>query len=410
MPSSDWLVPLRHPDRPRSYHEKTSDPEVQQSNPSELCVFMCRILINHLQPGPDQGWRFSPQKGDKDSLRKKSNAEESKFFIPHGYEEALRWYRKGAEKENKDARVVLDEMFAGGLGVPRNSKKVMQWLDKAAEYSDANIQYEVAVCLEFGFGLYSSQEEGFKWSQKEAMQGYKGAQLKLAEMYDGKWGIPRNDQEAASWHKKASANWYKKAAENGSNPAQFRLGVKFEEGILFSQDYKEAFKWYRKAAEKNKRARFRLGVMYAKGLGVPQDYSRAHMWFGAADPDVKEAGKSRRLIETEMNSSQIAEAECLLGEWLYSRRALGYRDIIWCYEKAIGRGCKRAQFNMGLLHSQETAVPRNNVLAHMWFSLAGSDGNEISIKARDAIEKIMTPPKIAQAKDLARGWMMKNQK
>jgi len=175
---------------------------VRQSNPSELCVFMCRILINHLQPGPDQGWRFSPQNGDKNAPRQRSNAEESKFFIPHGYEEALRWYRKGAEKENKDARAVLDELFAEGLGVPRNSKKVMQWLDKAAKYSDANIQYEVAVCLESGFNLYGSREEGFKWNQKEAMQGHKGAQLKLTEMYDGKWAFPKTIKKRRAGTKK----------------------------------------------------------------------------------------------------------------------------------------------------------------------------------------------------------------
>jgi len=88
------------------------------------------------------------------------------------------------------------------------------------------------------------------------------------------------------------------------------------EGVI--QDYKQAVKWYRKAAEQgDATAQYNLGVMYDNGRGVPKDYVMAHMyWNIAAVSGYKDAIKNRGLIEKDMTSSQLAEAQKLAREWM----------------------------------------------------------------------------------------------
>jgi TPR repeat protein len=57
--------------------------------------------------------------------------------------------------------------------------------------------------------------------------------------------------------------------------------------------------------------------MYDNGRGVPKDYVMAHMyWNVAAVSGNKDAIKNRGLIEKDMTSSQIAEAQKLARDWM----------------------------------------------------------------------------------------------
>ena len=66
---------------------------------------------------------------------------------------------------------------------------------------------------------------------------------------------------------------------------------------------------------------------------------------------------------------------------------------------------------LGAMYFQGKDLPKNYVLAHMWFNLAASqatgDDRQISVKLRDAIEKEMTREQVAEAKRLAREWKPK---
>ena len=53
------------------------------------------------------------------------------------------------------------------------------------------------------------------------------------------------------------------------------------------------------------------------------------------------------------------------------------------------------------------AVPLDFALAHMWYNLAATQGNEKSIVNRGNIAKRMTPAQIAEAQALARDWTAK---
>jgi TPR repeat protein len=73
-------------------------------------------------------------------------------------------------------------------------------------------------------------------------------------------------------------------------------------------------------------------------------------------------------------------------------------------EKAL-QGHAGGQFNVGNSYAIGFAmVPKNLVLAHMWFSLAAAQGNEEAVKSRDMIARKMTPAQIAEAQALASEW------
>jgi hypothetical protein len=64
-------------------------------------------------------------------------------------------------------------------------------------------------------------------------------------------------------------------------------------------------------------ALYNLGLAYSTGQGVGVDFVAAHKWFNLAALKGMELAKSwRAQISSEMNASQIAEAQRLAREWL----------------------------------------------------------------------------------------------
>ena len=60
---------------------------------------------------------------------------------------------------------------------------------------------------------------------------------------------------------------------------------------------------------------------------------------------------------------------------------------------------QRAQFHNG------EGVLKDSVLAHMWFNIAGANGNEAAREGRDNLERDMTRDEITRATELARACM-----
>jgi TPR repeat protein len=64
-------------------------------------------------------------------------------------------------------------------------------------------------------------------------------------------------------------------------------------------------------------ALYNLGLAYSTGQGVSVDFIAAHKWFNLAAMRGIDAAKNwRAQISSEMNASQIAEAQRLAREWL----------------------------------------------------------------------------------------------
>lgn len=74
------------------------------------------------------------------------------------------------------------------------------------------------------------------------------------------------------------------------------------------------------------------------------------------------------------------------------------------WKAAADAGDRRAMLALGRLYLKGLGVPQDYILAHMWFNLAASRGEEEGLKERDALTEKMTPRQVAEAQKLAREW------
>ena len=60
------------------------------------------------------------------------------------------------------------------------------------------------------------------------------------------------------------------------------------------------------------------------------------------------------------------------------------------------------------MYDNGEGVPKNSVLAYMWFNIGGAYGDETARESRDNLERDMTPAEISRATELARTCMASN--
>ena len=77
--------------------------------------------------------------------------------------------------------------------------------------------------------------------------------------------------------------------------------------------------------------------------------------------------------------------------------------MIW-FRKAAEHGHRVARLYLGVMYGEGRGVPQDFVRAHMWFDLSAAQGEQKAVKARDILERSMTPAQIAEAQKLARDW------
>ena len=76
------------------------------------------------------------------------------------------------------------------------------------------------------------------------------------------------------------------------------------------------------------------------------------------------------------------------------------------FRLASEQGDADAQLNLGVMYAD--GVLQDPVLAHMWFNIAGANGNEAAREGRDNLERDMTRDEISHATELARACMTSN--
>ena len=67
------------------------------------------------------------------------------------------------------------------------------------------------------------------------------------------------------------------------------------------------------------------------------------------------------------------------------------------FRLAAEQGDADAQFNVGLVYAKGQGTSQDYVLAHMWFSLAGSQGVEEAMMWRNTVEQRMFKQQIKEA-------------
>ena len=202
------------------------------------------------------------------------------FMLARGFRttkneaEALKWLRKAAEQEHAGAQCNLGLMLANGLGTAKNENEAVKWYRKAAEHGHEEAQCKLGLMLVHGRGIAKNKTEAVKWLRKAAGQGQEEAQCNLAVMLVNNRGI----DYAAEVEK-----WTRKAAEQGQADAQCNMGMNLQYGLGTALNEAEAVKWYRKAAEQGHAdAQWNLGLMLENGRGTAKNEAEAAKWYRKA--------------------------------------------------------------------------------------------------------------------------------
>ena len=182
----------------------------------------------------------------------------------------------------------------------------------------------------------------------EAKAGNPEAQFVLGEVYE------HMDSDAVNWYDEA-VEWYRKAADQGHAGAQFRLGDVYQYGAFGSAADAPAMLWYyRAAAQGHVGAQFELGNIYREG--VPSCENVAVEWYRKAAVEGHVLGLWRLVA---MFASACGD-----------RIPQDNDEAVGWLRKAADRGHVEARFTLGQMYSHGKVVPRDLVIAHMWFTLA----------------------------------------
>jgi hypothetical protein len=371
-----------------------------------------------------------------------------KFGLATNYVEAVKWFRKAAERNFAKAQLTLGFCYANGLGVAKDAVEAVNWYRKAAGQNLAEAQYDLGVCYCKGQGVTKDAVEGVKWLRKAAAQNFALAQNNLGLCYGNGQGVPKDAVEGVKW--------LRKAAEQNLALAQHNLGFCYSQGQGVARDAAEAVKWWRQAAGQNfAEAQFNLGACYANGQGVVKDVVEAYKWMLLAAgqgskpakeyiPEVgrqltpaqlaegqKRAGNFKRPEVPSLDAQQVAtdgsplaelrakaatgdaQAQNELGEAFYAGTRGVAKDAVaavkW-FRKAAEQNLAAAQSNLGVCYERGDGVAKYEVEAYKWYALAGAQGDTKAKRNASMLELMLSQEQIAEAKRRAQDWLEQRKK
>jgi hypothetical protein len=119
---------------------------------------------------------------------------------PEDYDDAVSITRK-AEAGDAEAQLALGDSYGGRekYGLKRNLELAAQWYRKAAEKGNREAQHKLGICYSFGQGLAQNDAMAAGWYRKAAEAGLAEAQTSLGYCYAHGRGVPLDIEEAKLW-------------------------------------------------------------------------------------------------------------------------------------------------------------------------------------------------------------------
>jgi TPR repeat protein len=114
-------------------------------------------------------------KADKPNGHLRQAGRISELGVPTGGSDALKWFRKAAEKGSIWGQFNLGIRYAHGNEVPQDYAEARKWFEKAAEQNDAMSQFCLGEIFEKGLGVAADQAEAYKWYCLAASHGIRAA-------------------------------------------------------------------------------------------------------------------------------------------------------------------------------------------------------------------------------------------
>ena len=92
------------------------------------------------------------------------------------YDDAVKWFRKAAEKGTSWGQFNLGVRYGRGQGVPQDYAEAIKWFLMAAEQNEAMSQYNLGRMYEKGLGVVADDIEAYKWFHLAAGHGIADAE------------------------------------------------------------------------------------------------------------------------------------------------------------------------------------------------------------------------------------------
>ncbi len=142
-----------------------------------------------------------------------ANKEGEKLCQEKLYDEAFAKFKQAIEFDpnNAYAQYNIGECYDFGQGIAENKAEAVKWYKKAAERGYAKAQRALGICYECGIGVAADSEKAVAWYQKAAVQGDACAQYYVGACYDFGIGVPIDGKAAITWYQKAAAQGHENA-------------------------------------------------------------------------------------------------------------------------------------------------------------------------------------------------------
>ncbi len=277
-------------------------------------------------------------------------------------EEAVRYYRRGAELGGASSQRRLGEALEAGRGVEKDAKEALKWYVKAAEQGEPIAMMQAAMlaasaeagvqdfalarkwvleAIRFnhseGYFLLESIEHdeetarlakdvpghvpaASKEMYVEALRGDAWSQWQIAMRYSkGEEGMPVDQQAFEMWRERAAAGEWVEARES--------LGLALTDPAAAKRNVAEGVKHLEAAASMGLgAARFRLAELLANGDGVEKNETRAVQLF---EQEARSSNRDAMWRLRQMYAQGVAGAaadEKKAGEWLMRAALAGHPE------------------------------------------------------------------------------------
>ncbi len=266
-------------------------------------------LSGWAQSGPDlEKLRARAEQADVEAQNTLGSAyNDGKAGLKQDYAEALKWFRRAAEKNFAPAQYNLGLAYELGHGVPADDRQAFKYYLAAAEQGFGAAQFNVGNMYAVGRGTGQDLFESNLWLKQAAEKGIVEAQFNLGLAYEAGRGVKKDEAQAA--------RWYKQAADRGFPRAQYNLGLLLEDGRGVAKNEAAAAGYYRAAADQGfAAAQNNYGVMLSEGRGgLARDPVQAWVWLSLAADNGANSG-ARDFAAKQLTAAQRAQAEQLLAD------------------------------------------------------------------------------------------------
>jgi TPR repeat protein len=355
------------------------------------------------------------------------------YYMLTNYTEAMKWYKKAAEKENAYALFRIGYLYDYGQGEKKDYTTAMEWYKKAAEKNMVLANHFIAYLYYNGQGVPEDKakaKELFKSNHNAltemAEKGDRVALKELASMYFEDIYLPRDNVKGVQLITKLAntgdaygllllaniyasplfdvtkdlpkaVGYYIKSADKGNTNAMLSMGGAYFNALGVEKNDAKAWEWIQKSADLgNTTAMELIGAFYLKGIIVKQDNKKAFEWYkksadkGSTDAMVvignfyrdedagvaRSYGTAREWYEKAITANDDVTALRQLGSLYYQFDGFGnkidYSKAAEYFTRAAAKGEFWAMDTLGDMYESGTGVKKDKKMAKEWRIKAAS--------------------------------------